>query len=721
MGCGGTQSPDSIILCDRCNGEVHLTCIRPPLSEVPAGDWFCSLCVAEAPVTVAQAIEATRPRRHRSTRPATESAPAANAHPAAANAASAASAAAAAQQAATGFPWTDEEDKILIRAMSKPGFKWSDAPVLLPHRSEQACRSRFHGQIKIKHPYLVNPASLLGSNGADGGGGSAGGPQPGSLLAMLASSGSAAADASSSYFAASSLNPTAAGGLARARGMPGGPLPQDRKRTRGASNEPGLFESLIDSLDLTKPAAVCVVCGYGKAFVMCAHPGCDAAYHEFCLGDMGPAPGEAWICPRHICAVCHAQEPDDVPVDKCPSIFDLPKSCKLATGKPVAAATTATVRISRCAGCPLALCHAHLNVPIGANAVPVSRPPAMYFGCERCVGLQGSTGGEEPPVISLARFLDRALAELVVINARVAAPFVHAPPNEVVEPVGIDTWNALAKDLPTSLAEVQRRVRLLKYRDAMQLKDEVQRMADVLQTLYAPTHPLLAEAAGTLPHLVQEKLAKSSREILAAQGRVELQLQRPPWSVTAFAKDPDALQGLAPWEGYARKCFASFNQDWPGQVDVPLTGALSQVPAPRREAQDVFGAVVQALEAARLLPMYDEAPSDLLTPSRSEIENLFEDHSAKLRAALKSAAEIRMTVLRAFDVLDGDKDTVLTIGGGHYTAEVAAANRCLEVTLAQTRASLGLEKKARQGLEARLSALERKPAAGEGAAAASSS
>ncbi|KAJ3039321.1 hypothetical protein HDV00_012314 [Rhizophlyctis rosea] len=35
--------PDSgiVILCDHCNAGMHLHCIRPPLKEVPEGDWFC--------------------------------------------------------------------------------------------------------------------------------------------------------------------------------------------------------------------------------------------------------------------------------------------------------------------------------------------------------------------------------------------------------------------------------------------------------------------------------------------------------------------------------------------------------------------------------------------------------------------------------------------------------------------------------------------------------
>jgi hypothetical protein len=42
--CGGKHSPDSVILCDGCDAEWHMSCLRPPLSAVPSGSWFCPHC-----------------------------------------------------------------------------------------------------------------------------------------------------------------------------------------------------------------------------------------------------------------------------------------------------------------------------------------------------------------------------------------------------------------------------------------------------------------------------------------------------------------------------------------------------------------------------------------------------------------------------------------------------------------------------------------------------
>lgn len=32
--------------CDDCLGGFHLKCLKPPLKEVPEGDWICQFCEA---------------------------------------------------------------------------------------------------------------------------------------------------------------------------------------------------------------------------------------------------------------------------------------------------------------------------------------------------------------------------------------------------------------------------------------------------------------------------------------------------------------------------------------------------------------------------------------------------------------------------------------------------------------------------------------------------
>ena len=40
--CSTNTDPQTILLCDGCDAEAHITCLG--LSSVPSGDWFCERC-----------------------------------------------------------------------------------------------------------------------------------------------------------------------------------------------------------------------------------------------------------------------------------------------------------------------------------------------------------------------------------------------------------------------------------------------------------------------------------------------------------------------------------------------------------------------------------------------------------------------------------------------------------------------------------------------------
>nr|XP_026498898.1 bromodomain adjacent to zinc finger domain protein 1A isoform X1 [Vanessa tameamea] len=42
--CRRRADPDNMLLCDGCNKGHHLYCLKPKLSKVPEGDWFCDQC-----------------------------------------------------------------------------------------------------------------------------------------------------------------------------------------------------------------------------------------------------------------------------------------------------------------------------------------------------------------------------------------------------------------------------------------------------------------------------------------------------------------------------------------------------------------------------------------------------------------------------------------------------------------------------------------------------
>ncbi len=47
--CQRIDDADQMLLCDNCNGGYHLFCLKPELTQVPAGNWYCSSCSPTAP------------------------------------------------------------------------------------------------------------------------------------------------------------------------------------------------------------------------------------------------------------------------------------------------------------------------------------------------------------------------------------------------------------------------------------------------------------------------------------------------------------------------------------------------------------------------------------------------------------------------------------------------------------------------------------------------
>ena len=42
--CHGKGDEAQMLLCDDCNKGFHTFCLQPPLSAIPAGDWWCRSC-----------------------------------------------------------------------------------------------------------------------------------------------------------------------------------------------------------------------------------------------------------------------------------------------------------------------------------------------------------------------------------------------------------------------------------------------------------------------------------------------------------------------------------------------------------------------------------------------------------------------------------------------------------------------------------------------------
>ena len=45
--CKSAEDDDSMLLCDACDTAFHMFCLKPKVTKVPSGDWFCPHCVGE--------------------------------------------------------------------------------------------------------------------------------------------------------------------------------------------------------------------------------------------------------------------------------------------------------------------------------------------------------------------------------------------------------------------------------------------------------------------------------------------------------------------------------------------------------------------------------------------------------------------------------------------------------------------------------------------------
>lgn len=50
--CKGREDEDMILLCDGCDLEIHMYCLKPIITEVPEGAWYCPACDPDGTTTV---------------------------------------------------------------------------------------------------------------------------------------------------------------------------------------------------------------------------------------------------------------------------------------------------------------------------------------------------------------------------------------------------------------------------------------------------------------------------------------------------------------------------------------------------------------------------------------------------------------------------------------------------------------------------------------------
>lgn len=54
--CGRCGHEGELLCCQTCPRAFHLSCVVPPLQEIPLDDWFCSVCATNAVTGVTDCV-----------------------------------------------------------------------------------------------------------------------------------------------------------------------------------------------------------------------------------------------------------------------------------------------------------------------------------------------------------------------------------------------------------------------------------------------------------------------------------------------------------------------------------------------------------------------------------------------------------------------------------------------------------------------------------------
>ncbi|XP_057685295.1 bromodomain adjacent to zinc finger domain protein 2A isoform X1 [Corythoichthys intestinalis] len=63
--CRKGDNDDCLLLCDGCDRGCHMYCLKPKITQVPEGDWFCPTCVAKEESESPQSKKRTRVKKKR--------------------------------------------------------------------------------------------------------------------------------------------------------------------------------------------------------------------------------------------------------------------------------------------------------------------------------------------------------------------------------------------------------------------------------------------------------------------------------------------------------------------------------------------------------------------------------------------------------------------------------------------------------------------------------
>ncbi|GLD94621.1 hypothetical protein PINS_up003232 [Pythium insidiosum] len=311
-----------LILCDGkgCGREFHMGCFRPPMEKVPIGDWYCPECEKDPSKQVKGTEESAPESRDgsssRVSRPSSESAP---------------------LEQTSGGEMAKKVKKEKLKAGELGSLKRK-----LPGSAREKGKRADADESPVKGAKKARSQRSLHADG------------------LMQSSPEQASSRPST--------PTSSGSRRGASGELHAPMHQGRDGAAIESEER------------------CLLCGYGGELVVCEFSGCTKVYHQFCLGAY-PFPKDedaTWFCPRHTCALSGIREV----VEVSDGTTSAPKPARKSSTKK---------QLWKCSTCPVAL--SDDAMPTIPKAMIVSKPNRS-FQCAFC-------SSSAPLKVQLAKQLER--------------------------------------------------------------------------------------------------------------------------------------------------------------------------------------------------------------------------------------------------------------------------------------------------------------------------
>jgi len=645
------------LICDRCYGEVHMSCMDPPLTSVPSGDFYCPVCIKEAPLTFEILAKEKKEKEKQ------------------------------------------KGDKGTI------GVKRQRSP--LNQKDGKSTNPPKKVKVELQHKKMdetdMDISKVLNTKRVE---------------------------AKKTAIDIEVENKTAVD-------------VRDGVRARSAKTS-------------RRTESRCSVCRLqSPPTLSCGFNGCPKVYHKICVGDVTPnytrksTKEKVWVCPWHLCAVCHAPELEEnsqlllIPWPKkgtVPSVSailaDKPDASSEETKKDLKNNEEGGENFIRCRSCTLALCAKHSNAPVlllgdeDHDVVPkgMQRNSKLgFFQCSICASRGGDSEGlvsdklRNPRSMVSARFFVTVFFDIAYSNLKIKEQLEKA--SCMTKQDGNDMT---VNNRPFSFDDVRKKVLMLRYGNLSCFKSDMalafQNAFSSLETADDELGKFISDVRSIIKKrkkhykmnqvsddeiqkthsLIQKKKVVLSSSFIPAlfqslscKDPVKTQKSKNQMKSQKSSKPKEKLLKTKAAKGVKVSLLNNVNI-------ADAVAALTSMPK-AKETGPIFPSnssdymIQRRQELVKIATMSEYAP-----PVEGEIGGILDTQSDVLRQALRNISQLKksLTTSSLYKIAgETEHSEVMNLGDMSTAAELKLANRNLRKQLADAQKLLAEERAARKKAE----------------------